>query len=158
ARMAREPQMSLAYLCSQEMEEAGMTPKVPVIGYTGQFETDRDAWETLNKIPRAFVQVDPAADPQNPNQVLPLPVWRQFTPNFQEFEIAKDSCRRAIQAAMGISPLPTAAQRDSEKSGVALEKMQTAEAIGSFHFVEGFERALERAGRIIDSWIPVDYD
>jgi hypothetical protein len=43
---------------------------------------------------------------------LPLPRRQAFTPNFQEYEIAKDSCRLAIQAAMGISPLPTAAQRD----------------------------------------------
>jgi hypothetical protein len=158
ARLAREPQMSLAYLVSQEMEEAGMTPKVPVMGYVGQFDSDADTWETLNKVPHAYVQVDPVPDPANPNQVLPLPQWRQFTPNFQEYEVAKDSCRRAIQAAMGISGLPTAAQRDSEKSGIALERISTSEAIGSFHFTEGFDRGIERAGRIVDSWIPVVYD
>lgn len=157
ARLARDPQMSLAYLCTQEMEEAGQTPKVPVIGYTGQFETDQDAWETLNKVPRAYVQVDPVVDAVT-NQVLPLPQWKQFTPNFQEYEVAKDSCRRAVQAAMGISPLPTAAQRDNEKSGVALDKIQTSEAIGSLHFSRGYDRGVERAGRIIDSWIPVVYD
>ena len=157
ARLARDPQMSLAYLCSQEMEEAGMSPKVPVIGYTGQFETDSDAWENLTKIPRCYVQVDPIPDGSN-GQVLPLPQWKQFSPNFQEYEIAKDSCRRSIQAAMGISPLPTAAQRDNEKSGVALEKIQTEQAVGSLHFSAGYDRAVERAGRIIDSWMPVVYD
>src|SRR5262249_16554449 len=125
---------------------------------TGQFETDRDAWELLNKLPRAYIQVDPTPDPMNPGQILPLPQWRQFTPNFQEYELAKDGARRAIQAAMGISPLRTAAQRKNEKSRVALDKIEEQEAIGSFHFVEGFDRALERAGRIIDSWIPVVYD
>lgn len=156
-RLARDPQMSLAYLCSQEMEEAGMSPKVPVIGYKGQFESDAEAWELLNKVPRAFVQIDPVVDGAD-NRVLPLPQWRQFTPNFQQYEIAKDSCRRAIQAAMGISPLPTAAQRNNEKSGVALERIQAQQGVGSFHFVDNFERALQRAGRIIDSWIPVVYD
>lgn len=155
---ARDPQMSLAYLVSQEMEEAGMAPRVPVIGYTGQFETDRDAWETLNKIPRSFVQVDPTPDPTNPTQVLPLPQWRQFVPNFSAYEVAKESARRAVQAAMGISPLPTAAQRNNEKSGVALERIQTEQAIGSFHFVSGYDRAVSRAGRIADSWIQVVYD
>ncbi len=157
-RFARDPQMSLAYLCSQEMEEAGMSPKTPVIGYTGQFVTDLAAWKTANKVPHAFLQVDPVADPLNPTQVLGLPQWQQFTPNFQEYEIAKDSCRRAIQAAMGISPLPTAAQRNNEKSGIALEQIADSEAVGSYHFVEGYERGVERGGRIVDSWIKQIYD
>jgi hypothetical protein len=89
---------------------------------------------------------------------LPLPQRVPFTPNFQAFEVAKDSCRRAVQAAIGISPLPTAMQRQNEKSGIALEKIQQQEALGSFHFVDGYERGMERAGRIIESWIGVTYD
>lgn len=65
------------------------------------------------------IQVDALTDPTGQN-ILPPPERQQFTPNFQEYEVAKDSCRRAIQAAMGISPLPTAAQRDNEKSGIAI--------------------------------------
>ena len=156
-RLARDPQMSLAYLNSQEMEEAGLTPKTPYVGYVGQFETDSEAWDTATTKPHARLQVDPIPDSAN-GQVLPLPRREPFTPNFQAYELAKDSCRRAIQAAVGISPLPTAAQRDNEKSGVALQRIQNAEQVGSFHFVDGFERALQRAGRIIDSWIPVVYD
>src|SRR5215831_7447896 len=156
-RLARDPQMSLAYLNSQETEEAGLSPKVPYIGYKGQFDSDEDAWENLNRVPRSFVQVDAITDPTG-QAVLPLPQRQAFTPNFQEYEIAKDSCRRAIQAAMGISPLPTAAQRDNEKSGIAIERIRDSEAVGSYHFVTGYERALERAGRLIESWIPVIYD
>jgi hypothetical protein len=156
-RLARDPQMSLAYLVTLEAEEAGQTPKTPYLGYRGQFETDADAWETLNKVPRSFIQVDPVIDETN-RSVLPLPRREQFVPNFGAYEVAKDSARRAIQAAMGISPLPTAAQRNNEKSGVALEKIQNSEAVGSLHFSAGYDRAITRAGRIIDSWIPVVYD
>lgn len=156
-RIARNPQMSLAYLCSQEMEEAGLSPKVPYLGYKGQFESDWDAWEALTKIPRAFVQVDPVVDAAS-GTVLPLPQRVTFTPNFGAYEIAKDAARRAIQAAMGVSPLPTAAQRDSQKSGVALQRIVAQQAVGSFHFVDNYDRALELAGRVIDSWIPVVYD
>jgi hypothetical protein len=156
-RLARDPQMSLAYLNSQEMEEAGMSPKVSWVGYVGQFETDAEAWETANKIPHSVLQADPTVDAVT-GQVLPLPTRVPFTPNFQAYEVAKDSCRRAIQAAMGISPLPTAAQRQNEKSGVALEKITDAQNLGSYHFVDSYERALAFAGRVIDSWIPVVYD
>jgi hypothetical protein len=129
-----------------------------VRGWTGQFETDYDAHENANKIPRAFLQYDYPEWALEKGIPLPLPQRDQFTPNFQQYEIAKDSCRRAIQAAMGISPLPTAAQRDSEKSGVALDHISTQEAIGSLHFGAGYDRAVSRAGRIIDSWMSAVYD
>ena len=62
-----------------------------------------------------------------------MPQRQAFTPNFQEYESAKDSCRRAIQAAMGISSLPTAARRDNEESGIAIGRIQNSEALGSYH-------------------------
>jgi hypothetical protein len=43
---------------------------------------------------------------------------------------------------MGISRLPTAAQRDNEKSGIAIERIQTSQVLGSYHFTAGYERAL----------------
>lgn len=156
-RLARDPQKTLAFLCSQEMEEAGLTPKVPFIGYKGQFETDSEAWEQVTKVPRAYLQVDPVID-ANTGQLLPIPQRVQFSPNFQAYEIAKDGARRAIMSAMGISPLPTAAQRNNEKSGIALERISTQEAIGSFHFTDNFENFLENAGRQIDELMGPIYD
>lgn len=154
---ALEPQMSLAYLCSQEMEEAGQSPKSPYVGYKGQFESDAEAWETATKIPHAFLQADPVVDGAD-GRVLPLPRRESFVPNFAAFEVAKDSARRAIQASMGISPLPTAAQRNNEKSGIALDKIERQREIGSFHFPDAYERAIQRLGRIVDSWIKATYD
>jgi hypothetical protein len=136
-RLARNPQMLYAYLCTQECEEAGMTPKAAFIGYKGQFESARETWELINKQPTAFVEADQIMDGAQ-GQVLPLPSRPQWSPNFQAYEIAKDSARRAIQAAMGITPLPTAAQRNNEKSGVALEKIDEQESVGSFHFQDNF--------------------
>jgi Phage P22-like portal protein len=156
-RLGRDPQMSLAYLCSQQMEEAGLSPKTPYVGFTGQFETDKQAWDTLTKIPHSYVQVDPVKDDVT-GQVLPLPRREQFTPNFAGYEAAKDSCRRAVQAAMGIMPLPTAAQRNNEKSGVALQTIENQQQVGSYHFVDGFDRALNYAGRVAEGWIAATYD
>jgi hypothetical protein len=155
-RLARDPQLSLAYLNSQEMEEAGLTPKSPFLGYKGQFDSNRTQWSNVTKIPYAFLEAD-VPDNWPVGQVPPLPQRVPFTPNFQSYEVAKDSCRRAIQAAMGITPLPTAMQRNSEKSGVALDRMETLEALGSFHFVDGYDRAIRLAGKVIDQWIPAVY-
>ena len=156
-RLARDPQKTLAYLVSQEMEEAGLSPKVPYVGYKGQFESDAEAWENLTKVPRAYVQTDVVVDGAK-GEVLPLPQRTQFTPNFQAYELAKDGARRAIMSAMGISPLPTAAQRNTEKSGIALQRISTQEAIGSFHFTDNFDRFLENLGRQINELIGPVYD
>lgn len=153
-RLARDPQMSLAYLCSLEAEAAGLTPKTPWVGYTGQFESHRKEWETALKIPHAFLEADPIPDTSN-GQILPLPARQVLTVDFGAFQIAKDSARRAVMAAMGISPLPTAAMRATEKSGVAIQRIQQEQSMGSYHFIDNFERAIERTGRIVESWLPV---
>lgn len=157
-RLARDPFMCYCYIRSQEAEEAGMTPKAPLVGYTGQFETDRDAWENLSKIPRAFVQIDPVTDPTDPNKILPLPTRPQFTPNFQSFEVFAEAARRAIRTACGGSDLPTAAQRVNEKSGVALKEIEANEDRGTFHFIDNYNFSLEHAGRVLDAWFPYIYD
>lgn len=156
-RLARGSQKMLAYIASQEAEEFGMAPRAPFVGYVGQFETDKDAWTTLNKVPRAFVQVDATTD-EATGSLLPLPQRPAFIPNAQAYEIAKESWRRSIQASMGITPLPTAAQRQNEKSGVALDKIQSQQAIGSFHFTDNFDRAIENAGRQVNELITLVMD
>lgn len=151
-RLARGPQMMLAYIASQEAEEYGMAPRAPIQGYVGQFETDKDAWDNLNRVPRAYIQVDPVVDGAG-GQILPLPTRVAFSPNAQAYEIGFERWRRSVQAAMGISPLPTAAQRQSEKSGVALDKIQAQQAVGSFHFTDNFDLAIENAGRQLNELI-----
>lgn len=154
---ALEPQLTLAYLVSQELAEAGKSPKTPLKGWKGQFETDREALENLNSEPRAFIQFDYPQWAKDAGVSLQLPQEVSFSPNFEAFEIAKDSARRAIQAAIGSSPLPTAAQRNNEKSGVALERIRESTDIGNFHFADNHDRAVELTGRIVESWLAVTY-
>jgi hypothetical protein len=54
---------------------------------------------------------------------------------------------------MGVSPLPTAAQRQNQKSGVALEKIQSEQAVGSYHLVDNYDSAIKLTGRIINHWL-----
>lgn len=151
-RKARGPQMMMAYIASQEAEEYGMAPRAPFVGYVGQFNTDKDAWDTLNRVPRSYVQIDPMPDPGT-GSILPPPTRPAFIPNAQAYEIGKESWRRSIQAAMGITALPTAAQRQNEKSGVALSRIETQQSIGAYHFTDNFDRSLEYAGRQLDELI-----
>lgn len=137
-RFARDPQMLFDFLATQESELAGMVPKAAYRGYKGQFESDAEAWEEINKVPHAYVQADIVIDGSN-GQVLPLPTRETFDAPFQEYELAKDAAGRHVQSAMGISALPTAAARRSEKSGIALERIDDMEALGSFIFTDRYE-------------------
>ncbi len=154
ASFALDAQKSLAYFESLEAEQAGLTPKIPYMAYVGQTETDADAWADCTKVPHSTLLVDVVVD--GAGNVLPLPQRQAFT--FQSLEVEKESARRAIQAAMATSPLPTQAQRQNEKSGVALQKIAASASLGSYHFVSSLEMGITRAGRVIDSWIRVTYD
>jgi portal protein len=156
-RMARDPFMAYCYYRSQEAEEAGMTPKVPFIGYVGQFKTHQQQWQDSGKIPISFLQADIVMDATG-TQVLPLPTRQPFTPNFQAYEVACEAARRAIQTAMSGSILPTQAGRRNEKSGVALKEIDSQEDEGTFHYIDNYNQSLEHTGRILDAWIPYKYD
>jgi len=150
-RRARTPQKMLAFIASQELEEFGMAPRAPFIGYKGQF-TSPD-WPTINTNPKPFIEVEALPDPLDAQKVLPLPSRPQYVPNAQAYEVAREAWRRGVQAAMGITPLPSAAQRQNEKSGIALEKIQNQEAVGSYHFTDNADRALVNYGRQMNELI-----
>ena len=150
--LARDPQKALAYVMSSMLENCGQIPKSSWVGYVGQFETDKEAWDTVNSIYHPYLQADPQIDTAT-GQLLPLPVRVQLTPDFQAYSVGADICRRAIQAAMGITPLPTAAQRAGQKSGVALEKIQSEQSIGSYHLVDSYDRSIKLTGRIVNHWL-----
>jgi hypothetical protein len=150
-RRARAPQTMLAYIASQEAQEFSMAPQAPFLVIKGS--VDPDEWKDAHRIPKAYLEY---AIPQDWNAQMgevPVPSRPQFQPNAQAYEMARESWRRAIQAAMGITPLPTAAQRQSEKSGIALEKIQDQEATGSYHTTDNYVRALGNTGRQLDELI-----
>jgi hypothetical protein len=156
-RRARAAQKMLCFIASQQAEEFGMSPRSPFLIWEGQDQADPEAWKNLNKVPRAFVKIKPIRD-EVTGQLLPPPIRQPFIPNAEAYEVARESWRRAVQAAMGIMPLPTSAQRQNEKSGIALDKIQTAEATGSFHFTDNFDRALENCGRQLNELITKTMD
>lgn len=149
--LARDPQKALAYVMSAMLENVGQLPKTTFIGAVGQFETDNDAWKTINQVFHPFVQYDNVID--EGGNLLPAPQRTPQTPDFNAYSMGTDICRRAIQSAMGINVLPTAAQRSNQKSGVALERIQTEQAIGSYHLVDSYDSAIQLTGRIINHWV-----
>ncbi len=53
-RLARDPYMLYCYYRACQMEVVGQVPKVPYIGYEGQFEGHEDEWNKVNKVPLGY--------------------------------------------------------------------------------------------------------
>jgi hypothetical protein len=156
-RLARDPQTALSYLGTTQMELVGQIPKAPYIGYEGQFEGHTEEWAQVNRVRMAYLQVKPVLDATG-NTVLPLPQQTHYEPAIQSVEVLRESMRRAVQSAMGISPLPTQALRRNEKSGIALQQIETNQQVGSYHFMDNAKMSIAHGGRIINSWLAATYD
>lgn len=152
-RRALGAQKSLAFTASQELEEFGLSPRAPLQGWAGTFDATKH--KNLHKIPMAYVEFNLPAD-WNPAWGAPqLPTRPQFEPQIEAYEAAIERWRRSIQAAVGVTFLPTDAQKLNQKSGIALDKIRDAADVGSFHFTDNLNRAKENAGRQINELITV---
>jgi hypothetical protein len=149
--LARDPQKALAFVMSAMLENLGQLPRVSYIGAVGQFETDKAAWDTSNVEYHPYLQFDMLTDESG--TPVPAPARQQLAPDFQSYSIGTDICRRAIQSAMGIGVQTTATQRANQKSGTALEKIQSEQAIGSYHLVDAYDGGIELTGRIVNNWL-----
>jgi Mg2+ and Co2+ transporter CorA len=141
----------MAYIASQEQEEFSQAPRAPYQGWKGTFDSEQH--KNLHKDPRAYVEF--ILPPDWPEQwgPPPMPTRNQYSPNIQAYEMAYERWRRSHQAAIAGNPLPTDAQKINDKSGVALEKIQDAGAVGAFHFTDNFARFLTNAGMQINELI-----
>ncbi len=156
-RGARDSYKGMCYAKSAIVERLGMDPKSPYEGWVGQFDTNTD-WENLGSNPVGYIEFKIIENPAAPGGILDKPKRTLVEPQIGQYETAAESFRRSVQAAMGGSPLPTSAQRQNEKSGVALQRIEQSTDEGNFHYLDNFDRALERAGRMMDAVLDVVYD
>jgi hypothetical protein len=157
-RLARDPFLLYCYYRTCQAELVGMTPKFPYFVAKGQLDAAnlQRLADSLN-VPVAVIEYL-TKTPHQPEGGLGPPTRQPYEPPIQELEIGAEGARRAIQAAIGASPLPSAAQRHNDKSGVALKQIEDTAQKGSFHFVDHHDEGVTRAGAILDECIPLYYD
>lgn len=158
-RLARDPQMLYCYYRTAEAEQVGMSTRFPWFIRQGSLSnTEANKLAQSTHEPVAFIQVKGVSDDLPPGQVPEMPVRNTFVPEIQALEVGAEGTRRAIQAAMGISPLPTPVQRINQKSGAALKQIEDSSQKGTFHFVDHYEGSITRTAVIGDDLIPHYYD
>lgn len=159
-RNALGPQQLYNYYRTSEAEIVGMTPKVPWFTYAGAMDpTNLSALVNSNQVPAGAIQQKATADGWNPAWgPIPFPQRNAFEPPIQAFEMGAESTRRGIQSATGTGFLPTEAQRQNQKSGVALREISTSAQKGAYHFVDHYQHAIRRVGEVLVDLIPYYYD
>jgi hypothetical protein len=159
-RKVRGAYMGYCYARTTEIELLGLSPKVPYIGYEGQFNTETP-WAKLHKVSVAYAEVKPVTTQTASGPVvLPLPQRQAYEPPIQSFEQAAASFRLAIQSAMGVGGLLNGqrSQNADAKSGKAIEALDRQESQGTFVFISNYERGLQRVGRMLEQGLTWCYD
>lgn len=152
-RLPRQPVMYYSYIRSCQAEVIGSVPRSTWVGYEGQFRGHETDWQKANHEPVPFLVAKPFTEATGA-QLLPLPVRQSWDPPLQNLDMAAESARRSIQAAMGTSPLPTDAQRVNQKSGKALQQVESSGQKGSYHFVDHLDGMITRFGTLLAELIP----
>jgi hypothetical protein len=147
------------YSRTGEAEQLGMATRFPYFVRDGSLSPEEARkLEQSTHEPVGFITIKGIGDNMPPGVLPEMPVRNSFEPAIQALEILAEGARRSIQAGMGISPLPTSAQRRNEKSGVALKQIEESAQKGTYHFVDHFEMSVTRVGVIIDDLLPHYYD
>lgn len=156
-RLARDPYMVYCYMWTCLAEAVGGVPRASFVGYEGQFAKP-DRWQESNRKPVAYLEAKLTVPGAPPGAVLPLPIKQGWDPQVQNVAVVAEAARRGIQAAFGITPLPTPMQRENQKSGEAMKQLTSSGQRGSYHYVNGYELMVERTGVIIEDLLDKTID
>lgn len=148
-RGARDPFMAYCYARSCQAELIRMTPKLPYLGYEGQFATTTN-WAQINDVPQSYGEVKATVEGAPAGVVLPLPQRQSYEPAIAALEMFCEACKRAIQSAFGSYNASVGKEDTHARSGVAIKSLQAQTSRGTYHFVDSYITALEQAGRCIN--------
>lgn len=148
--LAREPYAAYCFAAACELEAVGTITKNPYWAYEGQLDaTAKNRIKQSLHEPVAVLEAK-AMIQGMPGTLLPLPQRNPMAVDLSAYATVKEGARRAIQAAMGWTPLPSQAQRRNEKSGVALKQIEESGQKGSYHFTDHYNDMLRRIGVIYE--------
>src|SRR5205814_926411 len=115
-----DAQKGTNYAFSSLFERLGQQIRTPVMGYVGQFKTQRQAWMDAATKPVAFLEVDPLAIGDHP---APFPARADFDPRIDQTVLATSVIKDATRGTMGINTSILGQDTGKAKSGVAIKEL-----------------------------------
>lgn len=150
-RYARDPQRMYNYAVSTETEVVALQPKAPFMATKKQVEKHMPLYETANSVnhPVMLYDPDPSA-PGKPERVAPPVGSTGLT------EIIARSAEE-MKSVIGIYDAGLG-NRSNETSGRAITARQRESDVGTFVYIDNFNRAVRHTGAILMDLIPHIYD
>lgn len=149
-RDAADSQRMYNYSRSADIEVTALQPKAPFIGTEKQFKAYEAVWAKANSSNRAYL-------PYMPDGAAPPP--QRSAPPVSSSGLAAQVQAAALdmEATLGIYRANLGAP-SNETSGRAITARQREGDVGSYQFMNNFERAIAHTGRILVDLIPHIYD
>ncbi|HEY6344939.1 MAG TPA: portal protein [Bryobacteraceae bacterium] len=155
-RSARDAQILLNAYFSGEAEAIGLTNRVPYIGPRGSFKSDAN-WQSAHLTNPAYLEYDLVYD-QN-GQLVPM------APQRQAAEAAVAALSQAsmqmvdtIKRAIGYADDVVQPSKQSDLSGVAIERRSMQTESANFHIADSLALAMWREGKIYLEILPAIHD
>jgi hypothetical protein len=157
-RLALDPFMAYCFYRTSEIENVGMTTKNPYWAYEGQLDPVQQTEIAKSMHEPVAVLFAKAVTESTGQQILPLPQRNVSEPAIQALSVGAEECRRAVLSALGESALPTSAQRQNEKSRVALDKIEQSRQKGTYHFFDHYKGMIRHVGCLFEAAFDTFYD
>ncbi len=145
-----DPQCQVNYAESNIAAEMGSETYVPWVGAVGQFKTQRQAWQDLNIVRRAFIEYDPVVAG---GKIAPPPTKPNHEPQIMAFAHASDRAQQNFRIATGLNKSSLGIEDGRAISGVAKKALISEGDTNTFDFPDAGANAWQLAGDIIvDVW------
>jgi len=140
-----DAQRAYNYARSSDVEVISLAPKVPWVGYEGQFEGHTQKWQLANRANIPYLEAKPITD--SAGAVLPLP-RREQPPVASGWQSQAMISAGDIEAGLGMYKAAVGAP-SNERSGTALRARRAESDTSTFHYLDNLGISIAHAGRII---------
>lgn len=154
---SKDGQRLYNYAASALVERMGMEPKMPFIGYEGQFEGHESEWDTINTRPRPYVQVKATMLGDKP---APLPARAQIDNTGMSLAMmAIQEADNFIQTTTSVFDPSLGKLPQKERSGKAILALQQQSDAGTSHYLASLaDISMRYEARVVLDLIPQIYD
>lgn len=145
------------FAASTLVERMALEPKVPFLGYVGQFQTDQAKWEQINLRNFPYVESDVVTVDGKP---APLPQRMQIDQTGMSLAMmALQEADSFIQSTTSVYDPSLGRNNPRDKSGIAIQRLQEGSDAGTSHYLSSLaDVSMLYEAKVILDLIPQIYD
>lgn len=146
-----DAQRMVNYTYSGAMEIFALAPKSPVIAAAGQIDPYKEIWQTANIYNHAYLPYDPQSIA---GDLVPPPMRSPFDAPIQAAVELMRTSEEAIKATTSTGDASLGNSHPNERSGRALQALQSASDLANSNYPDNVRRALIYAAEMMVEIIP----